>query len=482
MMTPKELLNLVLTDRSGVRYFRAIVFSVVAPFLLVVLTVALATFSVLTIEDVQDNSQRAISTWYKLDSATRRHFSIHDPEITHDAWVRQLDAFDRVLGDLRSGDQNWVLGEDLAERTDRLYQAWLATKAKLLEGDALFEDIVASDAGRTLSALSYSEVVRGAAKPEATPGIPIDQLWLIVRLEDSLTDLNVIGDVFEDILTRTGEDITQRVAVMWQFIALFSLVATISIVFLALFSAAVFTRDQRETEQALRHSLDDLQKFAYVASHDLREPLRMVASYIQLLERRLGAALTAETREYMGFIFEGAKRMDALLTDLLTFTRIDAASRPTGDAESEDALEDALDNLGAAIKETGALITYAGLPSVLANQQHLTQVFQNLVGNSLKYRRPDRVPEVAISATVEKGTATFRVADNGIGVEPQYHDRVFEIFQRLHSRDQYEGTGIGLAICKRIVERHGGRIWIESTLGNGATVCFTLPASAALSR
>lgn len=330
--------------------------------------------------------------------------------------------------------------------------------------------------------MSYSDVVRSAAAPAAASGIPTDQLWLIERLEDNLTNLNVIGDVFEDILTQTSEDITDRVRLMWRFIALFSLIATMSIVFMALFSAAVFTRDLRETEKALRHSLEDLQRFAYVASHDLREPLRMVASYIQLLERRLGSALTTETREYMGFIFEGAKRMDALLSDLLTFTRIDAMPRENAPTESGRALQDALDNLGAAINETGAVITTKDLPSVIANRQQLTQVFQNLVGNSLKYRRPDVVPEVAITATVEKGLASFRVADNGIGVAPQYHERIFEIFQRLHHRDQYEGTGIGLAICKRIVERHGGQIWIESTPGNGATFCFTWTANVPLLR
>ncbi|WP_257388130.1 CHASE domain-containing protein [Tahibacter caeni] len=238
---------------------------------------------------------------------------------------------------------------------------------------------------------------------------------------------------------------------------------------------------RRETEQALEQqrselarSNADLEQFAYVASHDLQEPLRMVASYVQLLARRYKGKLDADADDFIGFAVDGALRMQRLIDDLLTYSRI--ATRPVEarDVAAADCLQVALRNLAARVQETGAEIRVGALPTVRVDPLQLSQLFQNLVANALKFSS-DAPPHVTIDAEREQDHWHFRVRDNGIGLDPQYADRIFVIFQRLHTRQQYSGTGIGLAICKKIVERAGGRIWVESRPGDGATFHFTLP-------
>jgi PAS domain S-box-containing protein len=233
---------------------------------------------------------------------------------------------------------------------------------------------------------------------------------------------------------------------------------------------------RKRAELELRRSNEELERFAYVASHDLQEPLRTVTSYVQLLERRYGAALDDEAREFVGFAVDGAKRMQALIQDLLSFSRVGtrgAAPEPIG---AEAAAEAALESLTAAIAETGAVITRDPLPKVLADAAQLRQLFVNLIGNALKFRG-EEPPVVHLGAEREGRFWTLSVRDNGIGIEAEYFERIFVIFQRLQGRDAYPGTGIGLAICKKIVERHGGRIWVESTPGEGSVFSFSLPAA-----
>jgi len=232
------------------------------------------------------------------------------------------------------------------------------------------------------------------------------------------------------------------------------------------------------TNAQLRQSNRDLAQFASVASHDLQEPLRMVASFTGLLARKYQGRLDAEADEYIGFAVDGAKRMQRLIEDLLRYSRITSQGAPPERCAVEAALAQALLNLQGAIQEASAVITHDPLPVADADAFQLAMVFQNLVGNAIKFRGP-APPRIHISAAHENDAWHFTVADDGIGIDPKHHLRIFEIFQRLHTRAEYPGTGIGLALCKRIVERHGGRIWVVSE-GKGTTFHFTLPSQGEL--
>ncbi|QCB93906.1 sensor histidine kinase [Cellulomonas shaoxiangyii] len=236
----------------------------------------------------------------------------------------------------------------------------------------------------------------------------------------------------------------------------------------------------RLTEQAeeLRRSNRDLEQFAYVASHDLQEPLRKVASFTQLLQKRYGGQLDERADQYIEFAVDGAKRMQRLIQDLLGFSRVGRLGGEVVDVDLGKALERAVDQLDERIEDAGAVVTHDDLPVVRGEEPLLVQLFQNLVGNAVKFRHPDRVPSVHVSARRVEDSWEIECRDNGIGIDPQYAERVFVIFQRLHAKDVYEGTGIGLALCKKIVEFHGGRIWIPETAGEGTTIRLTLPAAA----
>jgi light-regulated signal transduction histidine kinase (bacteriophytochrome) len=227
----------------------------------------------------------------------------------------------------------------------------------------------------------------------------------------------------------------------------------------------------------LNRSNEELGQFAYIASHDLQEPLRMVASYTQLLSRRYKGKLDADADEFIAFAVDGAGRMQRLIQDLLAFSRVGTKGQDLVDISSEDAFQTAIANLRGAIEDSGALVTHDPLPSVLADEMQLIQLFQNLVGNAIKYQAPG-IPRIHISAA-RNGSKKwiFSVKDNGLGIDPQYFERIFGMFQRLHKREEFAGTGIGLAICKKIVERHGGSISVESQPGQGSTFRFALAGS-----
>jgi light-regulated signal transduction histidine kinase (bacteriophytochrome) len=227
--------------------------------------------------------------------------------------------------------------------------------------------------------------------------------------------------------------------------------------------------------EELNRSNVELGQFAYIASHDLQEPLRMVSSYTQLLSRRYAGKLDADADEFIAFAVDGATRMQRLIQDLLMYSRVGTKGEPLLGISSEEAFRRALINLRGTIEESGAVVTHDPLPAVLADDMQLTQLFQNLIGNAIKYQNPG-VPRIHVSAERNGGQKwMFSVRDNGLGIEPKYFERIFGMFQRLHRREEFEGTGIGLAICKKIVERHGSTISVESKPGHGSTFSFALP-------
>ena len=230
------------------------------------------------------------------------------------------------------------------------------------------------------------------------------------------------------------------------------------------------------TMAELKRSNDELEQFAYVASHDLQEPLRMVASYTQLLAQRYHGRLDSDADEFIAFAVDGCNRMQQLIKDLLSYSHSGANIEILHQISSEKALEEAVANLQVAIEESGAAVTHEELPVIMTDGTQLVQVFQNLVGNAIKYRGAE-VPHVNVSAKKNGNTEwIFSVRDNGLGIEPQYFEKIFVLFQRLHGRSEFEGTGIGLAMCKKIVDRLGGRIWVDSEPAKGSTFCFALPA------
>ncbi|HML06311.1 MAG TPA: ATP-binding protein, partial [Methanobacterium sp.] len=231
-----------------------------------------------------------------------------------------------------------------------------------------------------------------------------------------------------------------------------------------------------KTIKELERSNYELQQFAYITSHDLQEPLRTIASFTQLLERRYKNKLDKDADEFIDFVVDAAVRMKEMIQDLLNYSRIGSNYGELKLINANIALNNAIHNLKSSIGENNAVITHDPLPTVTADKGLLTQLFQNLIGNAIKFRKRDVPPRIHISASLDEknNEYIFKVSDNGIGMEEQYTDKIFEVFKRLHTMDEYRGTGIGLAISKKIVERHSGRIWVESILGKGSTFYFTL--------
>jgi len=229
-----------------------------------------------------------------------------------------------------------------------------------------------------------------------------------------------------------------------------------------------------QTLEKLQSSNAELEQFAYVASHDLQEPLRMVASYTQFLARRYQSQLDADADEFIAYAVDGVNRMQKMINDLLEYSRLNTRAKPLEMTDCEDTVDQALSNLQIAIEESDAVITHEPLPAVMADPTQLLRLFQNLISNAIKFSRNSGIPKIHIRVEQTDGMWTFSVRDNGIGIDPQYADRIFLIFQRLHGREEYPGTGIGLAVCKKIAERHGGQIWVESNDGGGTTFHFTI--------
>lgn len=241
-------------------------------------------------------------------------------------------------------------------------------------------------------------------------------------------------------------------------------------------------RLRRQVDEDLARKIDelarsnaDLEQFAYVASHDLQEPLRMVANYTQLLAERYRGKLDDQADKYIHYAVDGAKRMQTLIQDLLAYSRVGRPEIELKPTNCDVIVSSAVKNLHAAVGESGAVVTFSSLPTVMANSSQLQQVFQNLIGNAIKFRAAN-TPQIQVAAEEKEGKWVFSVADNGIGIPPEHVGAVFTVFKRLHTRQEYPGNGIGLSICKRVVERHGGRISVTSNANGGSTFVFTIPA------
>jgi light-regulated signal transduction histidine kinase (bacteriophytochrome) len=230
-----------------------------------------------------------------------------------------------------------------------------------------------------------------------------------------------------------------------------------------------------KTSEDLARSNAELTQFAYTASHDLQEPLRTITCFVQLLEKRYQGKLDQDADEFIGFIVSGTKRMEQLINDLLAYSRVNTRREPLSLMKIEDALQSAMLNLNYVLEDSKGSVVYDEMPSVVADEAQMTQLFQNLIGNALKFHG-EEAPRVEISAALKGNDWIFSVRDNGIGIDPQFKDRIFELFQRLHTHEEYSGTGIGLTIAKKIVQQHGGQIWMESEPGKGTTFRFTIPA------
>ncbi|MFC8712878.1 ATP-binding protein [Streptomyces sp. NPDC057197] len=281
----------------------------------------------------------------------------------------------------------------------------------------------------------------------------------------------VAGGRFDHALTGTGPADLRRLA------------EDVESMRLRLVKELQFSEESRtlldEQAEDLRRSNTELEQFAYVASHDLQEPLRKVSSFTQLLQRRYGGQLDDRADQYISFAVDGANRMQTLINDLLAFSRVGRVHNDHRSVDLESVFGRTLDDLGVAVEETGAEITHDPLPTVVGDATQLGTLWQNLLSNAIKFRSPDHPPHVHVSASEDDGTWEFAVSDNGIGIAPEFREKVFVIFQRLHTKDAYPGTGIGLAMCKKVVEFHGGRIRIDPDYKLGTRVIFTLPVAAA---
>jgi PAS domain S-box-containing protein len=329
---------------------------------------------------------------------------------------------------------------------------------------------VADNIGRILEANVESERLLGISQDEHQGRYIDGQEWQIIRPDGSSMPAEEYASVRALQEDRLIKDVEMGIVKPDETVTWINVTAA------PLMDDRVVITYNDITE--LKRSNEELEQFAYVISHDLREPARMVKSYLELLESRYQGQLDEKADIFIDHAVDGAERMQEMINALLDLARIGTRGKEPVPTDAEAVLERTLRSLGRAIKEAEAEVTHDPLPTVMADKAQLAQVFQNLIANGIKFRREDVPPHVHVSAEREGQEWLFSVADNGIGIDPEQAARLFQIFQRLHTQEEYEGTGIGLALCKRIVERHGGRIWVESEVGEGSTFTFTLPVKA----
>ncbi len=365
----------------------------------------------------------------------------------------------------------------------------ITTKILVVDDDA---DLLAASV-RVLNSAGYavSEAASGAEAVAAAKSAPPDLILLDVALPDR-SGIDVCREIKEDPACRDCFIVLISSAMVSSTHQADGLEAgadgyiarpIANRELLARIEAMVRIKKSEEGRKRLIAELErsnrDLQQFAYAASHDLKEPLRMISSYLRIIESRYGDRLDADAAEFIGFAVDGADRLGAMIEGLLEFSRVHAGALPTVPVPVAEVLEGVRRDLDLLIRKTGAEISWGAMPVLPGDPVHLARLFQNLIVNAIKFTAVGARPRVRITSTQAGPEHIFRVQDNGIGIESRYFDRIFSLFQRLHTREEYPGTGIGLAVCRRIVEAHGGRIWVESAPGEGASFYFSLPAEAA---
>lgn len=391
------------------------------------------------------------------------------------------DITERKKAEEELGKYREHLEELVEERTKKLQESeeWLSTTLNSI-GDA----VIATDTKGKISFLNpVAESLTGWKQEEAT-GKPVGDIFNIVNEKTRKQIESPVSRVIrEDVVVGLANH-TVLISKEGKEIPIADSGAPIKddkgniigvvLIFRDITERIIAENAMKDTLNALKRSNEELQQFAYVASHDLQQPLRMVTSYTQLLAKRYKDKLDEDANEFIKFAVDGANNMKILIEDLLEYSRIQTRGNPFEVINCEEVLKDVLFNLHETIKENDVEITHDYLPNILADKTQLIQVFQNLIDNALKFRSKDPV-RIHISAKKNNNNWQFSVKDNGIGIDPEYFDRIFIIFQCLHRKSEYPGTGIGLALCKKIIERHNGKIWVESEVGKGSTFHFTIP-------
>ena len=381
----------------------------------------------------------------------------------------------RVTEELRSLDALWEKAHSALQHGDRALQVTEDNSPLIQQMLASLQPDFAAMVGATRALFE-----KGTAEP-ASVEVTAEVNTIVERGRSFLRGMDAIVAQYDRESQSSRETRRELQAALLLSVLGVLLVQGVVVIRPALANIQQEINQLELAKQALQHKSDELgrsnaelEQFAYVASHDLQEPLRMVASYTQLLARRYQGKLDSEADEFIGFAVDGARRMQTLIRDLLSYSRVMTQGRLLEPVDTKLTFDTALGNLQKSIEDSGAIVSVGALPTVHADATQLTQLFQNLIGNALKYRN-ERAPRIRVDAKPVDKTWVFSVQDNGIGIEPQYFERIFQMFQRLHTREEYSGTGIGLAICRRIVERHGGRIWVESEPGLGSTFLFAIP-------
>jgi PAS domain S-box-containing protein len=428
----------------------------------------------MTLADLRSEDQ---PTWAKVAEDDPSGSGIYEaPQWTKSGKRFEAEISVRMI-ETREDRQFLAIIRDISERKQ--------AEALLRDSEARFRSIVDSSptAIYTYSLEAGDRLVLTGANPSADRIIGISHHELVGKtIEEAFPELAAteIPEMYRSVAR--GELGSQSFEVPYEddrFSGYYSVTVfrmgpnTIAVDFLDISDRKRAENELRERTDELVRSNAELEKFAYIASHDLQEPLRMVASYTQLLQRRYEGRLDADADDFIGYAVDGASRMQALINELLAYSRVGTQGAPFAKTDLDDVLERVVRALGPALSESGGQVTYGEMPTIVCDPTQMGQVFQNLIANALKFRGHEP-PVVRVVAQRGEGEWEFSVKDNGIGIEPEFSDRIFVIFQRLQSRAEYPGTGMGLAICKRIVERHGGKIWVESEPGHGSDFRFTV--------